>query len=1594
MSLTPVGRYFRSRWAGATIAVILLVALGLRLYGIDWDQGHTFHPDERSIYMQSDCMYRTLTHGEGYQDCPNLINYPKTEPGIPSPGVFFDADRSPLNPHWFPLGSILLYLLVLIRFIFEPFMNLTAFDMRFAGRTLSALADVGSIFLLFSLGRRLFGQRVGLLAAALMALAVVHIQSSHFYRPETFIVLFVLASFWFMLNVIEHRRLRDWTLLGLFVGLTFATKVSVLPLILPLLLAYGFRLFSSSTRGGAVPSPDETSRVTRHALAGAAIAVVVFLVLTPYALIDLPNFIGDTTREADIARVAGKMPYTIQYIGSQPFLSELRQSSLWALGLPLGIVAWGGLLFAIYRSAVRKPGWKGDLLLLAWVVPNFLLVGGLFEVKFLRYVFPIMPFLILFGSRVMFSLLDWARSVSSQLSATLAPRSPSRLLRRYASPLALGLMAFVVVATAFYSLAFMGIYSRPHTATTASDWINENIPAGTTIVSDNHWDEGIPDLYRYDVRQIPIYEGDNTEKMRRMARDLSRGQYLVFYSNRTYGSVARVPDRYPLSAQYYQSLFSGELGYQYDRAFTSYPGLLGLAFVNDTFSRATLPEPEGLQSLKPATLTLNMGYADENVTNYDHPAVMLFRNVEGQSQDQLFNTLTAKIPDTPIEADLGLMLTPEELAVQREGGTWSGIVKIDSWTNKMPILAWILVVELIYIASLPLAFFIFRPLPDQGIILARVLGILVVSYVAWLLASLHWISFSRASILAGLLVLAALSSLVLLRRWREILAFLRRHWGLLAVGEALFLAAFLSFVALRMANPDLWHPFRGGEKPMDFAYLNAILRSTSMPPYDPWFSGGSLNYYYWGQFIVANLTKATGILPSVAYNLAVPLLFALTVTAAYSLVYNVTEGIRRARSTNTTSVEDEDTQGSAGVGWRKGPLIAGLVAALFIAVIGNLDGAAQLVSGGWNSVVRGEAFGSFDFWRSSRMLPELGDIRPSALTFWLPDKAALSPDAFCPSGLRLDNTCPDISPHITEFPFFTFLFADLHAHLIIMPFALLVLGLGLALLVGLKTASRGWLIGVVPVLALALGSLWVINSWDYPAYLLLMLGILSVGAHFMTGRANHPQRVWTFIALAVATVALSLLAFLPFHLRYDISGTFLQVGKWQTPLLNYIGIHGLFIFPVLTLLLYLARRPLKAAFASLLLSPLAFMGTRTHPARGFVGVSRDTIGILAAGVLVIYLAAVGYWTAVFLTTLIGLALLATREVFARAGDAAPYLMFLIITAGFAFLIGVGVDFVRVGDDIGRMNTLFKFYLEGWVLLALASAISLWYLGHRGFYSLGRLSLSRALPLGLLVLLISMIILGFAFWIGLRVDVARTDGDIGRMISLNKYSLLALVLLGLASIAILGYLGTRGTFYLKRYLLPRALWLTLLGLLLFSAFTYTALGSRARLSDRFDTREVTLNGASFMEGATHQERGQTLELRWDYDAILWLQNNVEGSPVVLEAHTEQYRWGARIAIYTGLPTVLGWPWHQIQQRGDYSFAVQDRASVVKEIYSTEDVARAMELLHAYDVKYIVVGQLERVYYPQQGLAKFQDMRDQGLLQLAHSNEATAIYQVVG
>ena len=1483
----------RVSWPFFVLAAIVVLALALRLHGINWDDGSGFHPDERDIYMRSDCMYALLTDAPHASTCGYLNDQPDAEPGLSGLRYLFDADRSPLNPHWFPLGSILIYALVFLRSVVELFTDVGGFDMRYAGRTLSALADVGSVLMVFLLGRRLYGRNVGLLAAGLTALAVIHVQHSHFYRPETFTVLLTLASIWATLRMVEKRRLRDSLLLGLIVGLALAPKVNVLPILAPLALGYAYRILDEADGLWDEITPAMLLKVAGHAAVGGMVALGVFFITTPYAFIDIGAFVSDVRLQTRMAREAGFFPFTVQYVDTPAFLYQIRQTAVWGLGVPLGAVAWLSIPFTALMLAVDRRHLRGDLILLVWVVPSLLFLES-FEVRFLRYLFPLMPVMILMASRMMVWNIErfgvpLREAFDSVIEGVIQLRQRHLNLKLWtmalALNLALALPLIVVFSTAFYSLAFQRMYANEHPANQASEWVQSEVPTNSPIVLDNHWDEYLPGLYGREIWQFPLYEPETREKMANLAVNLARSDYLIFYSARPYASASRDPERFPYSNNYYRLLFAGDLGYRLHREFTNYPSLGGVVFRDDALPWSGLNSPVPEVRSQGANFTLNFGYADDNVSGYDHPRVLVFRN-EGRPDEIGLSQLLAPAHGLRSRGDSdALLLGTDALEVQRSGGTFSEIAGRDGWANDVPVLAWLLVVELIYLISLPLAIIVFRPLPDRGIILARILGILVVCYLAWLVVSLGWMEFSRGVVYLGMGVVAVASGVVLWFSGEEVWAFLRARWKLFLASECIFLAAFLAFVAVRYFNPDLWHPYRGGEKPMELAYFSAVFRSTTLPPFDPWFAGGYLNYYYWGYFVLACINRVATILPTTAFNLAVPLFFALTFSGAFSLGYNLAAGVRNAgiRRPNQAGTHHSSVRTARFLP----PAFCGAAAALFVAVIANIDGVLQVVKGAWIVLARGEAWPAFDFWHSSRMIAPLESFEPPALAFWLPDHIPGDAGA---------------SWHITEFPFFTFLFADLHAHMMVIPFTLLALGLGLALVAGLRDGSKFWLAATGVALALTLGSLWAINSWDYPSYLLLCVAMIALAVLFT--RLPAQRKLILFSGLALGAVALSLLFFLPFHLYYETFNDGLDASRWRTPIERFLAIHSLFIFIVGTYLVLKTRRDLVILVRS-------FWGGEELPRR------MEWLRLVVALLVIVGLlfVAIGYFTVGLMLALLALLAVAGCRTLTVPEPSRPFEALVLVILGMAVLIVVGVDLVTVEGDIGRMNTLFKYYLEVWVFMAIAAAYMLWRIASSGMPEL---------------------------------RFPHFDG--------------------------------------------RIIWASVLVILVLSSLIYTFMGTRVRVEDRFEDLPPTLDGTAYMTTAQHWERDEYFSLSWDLQAIQWLQDNVEGSPVVLEAHMEQYRWGGRIAIYTGLPTIIGWPWHQIQQRFDYREQIDRRAADVRLAYDATEIAMKIELLQEYDVSYVVVGDLERLNYGERGLAVFDEMARRGLLSRVYENEGTAIFRV--
>jgi uncharacterized membrane protein len=189
---------------------------------------------------------------------------------------------------------------------------------------------------------------------------------------------------------------------------------------------------------------------------------------------------------------------------------------------------------------------------------------------------------------------------------------------------------------------------------------------------------------------------------------------------------------------------------------------------------------------------------------------------------------------------------------------------------------------------------------------------------------------------------------------------------------------------------------------------------------------------------------------------------------------------------------------------------------------------------------------------------------------------------------------------------------------------------------------------------------------------------------------------------------------------------------------------------------------------------------------------------------------------------------------------------------------------------------------------------------------------------------------------------------------------------------------------------RPTWLALLTVLVLAAVAYPLLASKGKVGLRFADLPLSLDGMQYMDYAQYVDDGRDLDLPADANAIRWLQDNVAGTPVVLEGRSPVYRWGSRISIYTGLPTILGWDVHEGQQRTGYTGMIQERIGDVERAYASTSVQDAQTVLRKYNVRYVVIGGLERKYYPAAGLQKFASMPG---LRLAYDADGVQIYEAV-
>nr|BBH91008.1 hypothetical protein KTC_57590 [Thermosporothrix sp. COM3] len=568
-------------WRVLVFVTLGIVAFLLRIYGLNWDQGNGFHPDERQI------LFRVME-----------LHWPS------SFAEFLDVQRSPLNPHFFAYGSFPLYVLASVGFVLDhlsPGAG-TFSNLALVGRVLSALLDSGTVILTGWLAllvtREIVPGRgaawdVALLAAAFVAFTPLQLQLSHFYTVDTMLLFLVLLTIIACVGLVEARRLEGWAiLLGVSYGLAMATKFSAAPLAVPILVALALRWYRRRDWAEALV----------FAMLIFALAGVACIVAQPYALLDSANFIAQVSEQGSMARGALDFPYVRQFAGTIPYLYQLSNMVLWGLGLTVGVLSCLALLWLCVRMVQRKTGtWT---IVLVWVLVYGLITGS-FYVKFMRYMLPVYPFLALMGATALIAIGHWLGK------ARLKWRSRLQLTGT------IGYGTLVVVAllgVVFQGLALLSVYSQPNTRIQASRWMYQHLKPGSVLTYEQ-WDDPLPVAlgrqtpsqfvqYTYQTKDgnyaqgLDLYGEDTPEKARQLATILSSVQVVTMATDRLDLSIPRLPDRYPMTIHYYDLLFSGKLGFHLAARFEVRPQLLGI--------------------------TLDDSHADESYSVFDHPRVRIF----------------------------------------------------------------------------------------------------------------------------------------------------------------------------------------------------------------------------------------------------------------------------------------------------------------------------------------------------------------------------------------------------------------------------------------------------------------------------------------------------------------------------------------------------------------------------------------------------------------------------------------------------------------------------------------------------------------------------------------------------------------------------------------------------------------------------------------------------------------------------------------------------------------------------------------------------------------------------------------------------------
>jgi len=580
-------------------------------------------------------------------------------------------------------------------------------------------------------------------------------------------------------------------------------------------------------------------------------------------------------------------------------------------------------------------------------------------------------------------------------------------------------------------------------------------------------------------------------------------------------------------------------------------------------------------------------------------------------------------------------------------------------------------VEAIGLAAFPLVYHLLPRLSDRGYCVSKPLGILLLGYVSWLLSMLHILPSVRITLLGIFLAMAAFSAYYLWRRRREFLTFARGAFVVIVVCEVIFLLMFAGWTAYRAYDPAIDHT----EQPMDFAFLNASVRTSTGPPEDPWLRGESVSYYYFGYWILGVLTEMSGIASRISYNLSLALIPAMGASAIFGLVFNMARAdTRRLRLA----------------------VIGGVSAAILLVGAANLEGVLEFA--------RSNGMGSEDFWETvgiegldTPVAKPTQGWTPEEFWWWWRASRVISASE---DGQAVDYT-------IQEFPFFSFMLGDLHPHVMSIPFVILFLVMCWNYLrappekwssLSLRRAST------VLALGLTLGCLGFINMWDLPVFAAVLIGVVALKAYSLTG-ATLVQRLKTTVPEALVVIVAAPVFILPYLLTFTSQVTGIGAVAVTTRPLHMFIVWGLLLVAVTPFILVeFWRTTVDRDWLRLLLISLA-VGFLPYVIWVFLKSGQEGTTGSTSGRLLHVLP---------LAILVSVAAYTTLWLIRKKGGPSRGTVFGLALSVVGLLLLMGPELLYVNDSFGgaseRMNTVFKLYYQAWIVLAVVSGLAIYYWG--------------------------------------------------------------------------------------------------------------------------------------------------------------------------------------------------------------------------------------------------------------------------------------------